>query len=191
MLIRHLSIKIIFIFVIIILLIHPFYFIYAKLQNSFHQQTTHSVKLYSTQQLKDKWVLSQPKLIRYDLYATADKDIPKIIEYFKIDGITMHNFYDSPRYNLGNSQYLNWYLKDPPKNLLGVYFKPRKNPFYPEYHYGDYKYTLDDLLKNEISISEAYIFWDVKQEPRFQNTTISSKDVTNPKWIKKNFKKSI
>jgi len=129
--------------------------------------------------------LSQPKLIIHDLYATADKDIPKIIKYFKIDGISMHNFYDSPRYNLSDSKYLNWYLKDPPKNLLGVYFKPRKNPFHTGYPYGDYKYTFDDLLKQEIFIEEAYIFWDVKQEPRFQNTTISSKDVTNPKWIKK------
>jgi hypothetical protein len=189
-LIRHLSIKIIF-FIIILILINPFYSINAKLQNSFHQQTTHPIRLYSTQQLKDKWVSSQPKLIRHDLYATADKDIPKIIKYFKIDGISMHNFYDSPRYNCSGSQYLNWYLKDPPKNLLGVYFKPRKNPFHTGYPYGDYKYTLDDLLKQEIFIEEAYIFWDVKQEPRFQNTTISSKEVTSLKWIKKNLKNSI
>jgi len=131
--------------------------------------------------------LSQPKLIIHDLYATADKDIPKIIKYFKIDGISMNGVFDSPRYNLSGSPYLNWYIKNPPKNLLGVYFKPRKNPFHIEYPYGD-EYTLDDLLKNEISISEAYIFWDVKQEPRFQNTTISSKEVTSLKWIKKTLK---
>jgi hypothetical protein len=185
-LIHHLSIKIIF-FIIILILINPFYSINAKLQNSFHQQTTHSVKLYSTQQLKDKWVLSQPKLIIHDLYVPANKTI----ESFNIDGISMNGFYDSPRYNCSGSKLLNWYLKNPPKNLLGVYFKPRKNPFHTGYPYGDYKYTLDDLLKQEIFIEEAYIFWDVKQEPSFQNKTISSKDVTNPKWIKKNLKNSI
>jgi len=174
----------ILILVTIILLINPFCFIYANLQNSFYQQTTHSIKTYSTQQLKDKWVSSQPKLIRHDLYATAAKDIPEIIKYFKIDGISMNGVFDSPRYNLSGSPYLNWYIKNPPKNLLGVYFKPRKNPFYIEYPYGDDKHTLDDLLEHKISISEAYIFWNVKQEPRFQNKIISSKDVTNPKWIK-------
>jgi hypothetical protein len=177
--IHHLSTKFILILVTIILLINPFHFIYAKLQNSFHQQTTHFIKTYSTQQLKDKWVSSQPKLIRHDLYAIADKDIPKTIESFNIDGIWMNGFYDSPRYNRSGSKFLNWYLKDPPKNLLGVYFKPRKNPFQIEYHYGDYKYTLDDLLKQEIAISEAYIFWDIKR------TIISYKDITNRELIKR------
>ncbi|AOF54643.1 hypothetical protein MBSPM3_v1c1090 [Maize bushy stunt phytoplasma] len=38
---------------------------------------------------------------------------------------------------------------------------------------GDYEYTLEDLLKYEIAIEEAFIFWDVKQKPKDENVNIT------------------
>jgi hypothetical protein len=158
--------------------------IIKAIPNYFYNSKQETISFFDQDEYEQEWLLSQPKLIRHDLYAIADKDIPKTIESFNINGIWMNGFYDSPRYNRSGSKFLNWYLKDPPKNLLGVYFKPRKNPFHTGYPYGDYKYTLDDLLKQEIFIEETYIFWETKQEPTSQKTIIPYKDITKYEWFK-------
>ncbi|MGI3136154.1 MAG: hypothetical protein ACN23H_01050 [Candidatus Phytoplasma vitis] len=66
------------------------------------------------------------------------------------------------------SKLFNWEFQNPPKDLIAVYFKPQNNPFKLEHPYSsNYKYTLDDLLKHEIAIEEAYIFWDKTYNPKF------------------------
>ncbi|MDC9032173.1 hypothetical protein [Columbia Basin potato purple top phytoplasma] len=56
-------------------------------------------------------------------------------------------------------------LKEPPKSLLGVYFKPRINPFNERYPNEDNEYTLEELLKYETSIEETFVFWDFQEKP--------------------------
>ncbi|WP_373402598.1 hypothetical protein [Candidatus Phytoplasma solani] len=84
------------------------------------------------------------------------------MELFNVNGVSV---YDSdgarPGYNSHTyKQVGSWYFKNPPKGLLGVYFKPRINPFNSKHPHEDYKYTLDDLLKYETAIEEAFVFWD-------------------------------
>jgi len=180
--IHHLSTKFILILVTIILLINPFRFIYAKLQNSFHQQTTHSIKTYSTQQLKDKWVLTQQPLKRHDFNVYNKNDIIKILKDNNNDNCYFSNSFDfnKPGYNCYNNKLLDdYWFKDPPSGLITVYFKYRDNPFNQKYPVTHYKHTLDDLLKQEISISEAYIFWDVTQATRSQQAIIPYEDNSN------------
>lgn len=57
------------------------------------------------------------------------------------------------------------YLKNPPSNLVGVYFVFRNNPFNMIYPHEDNVDTLEELLTYKISISEAFIFWDNKETP--------------------------
>ncbi|MFG6084866.1 MAG: hypothetical protein AB3F67_1320 [Candidatus Phytoplasma solani] len=67
----------------------------------------------------------------------------------------------TPGYNSPKSSLTNYYIfKNPPKGLLCAYFKARDNPFNERYPHGDYQNTLDDLLKYEIAIEEAFVFWD-------------------------------
>ncbi|WP_284928457.1 hypothetical protein [Candidatus Phytoplasma sp. AldY-WA1] len=178
--IHHLSTTIILILVTIILLINPFHFINAKLQNSFHQQTTYSIKTYSTQQLKDKWVSTQQPLKRYDFNIYNKNDIIKILKDNN-SNCDFSSSFDSnkPGYNCYDSQSLGTYwFKDPPSGLITVYFKYRDNPFNQKYPVAHYKHTLDDLLKHEISISEAYIFWDVNPTIRSQRAINLWRDIT-------------
>ncbi|ABC65355.1 conserved hypothetical protein [Aster yellows witches'-broom phytoplasma AYWB] len=102
---------------------------------------------------------------RYDINVLDRGYIPNILNYFNLqcNGFINPNI---PSYNSYQGIKLYWYLKNPPSGLLGVYFKHRPNPFNIQYPaYEDYKYTLEDLLKNEIAIEEAFIFWDAKQKP--------------------------
>ncbi|WP_341266633.1 hypothetical protein [Candidatus Phytoplasma fraxini] len=102
---------------------------------------------------------------RYDINILELEDIPNILKYYDISTAVGKNM--PPSYNSYKTpQILNWYLKNLSKDLLGIYFKPRTNPFKIEYPYGDYNYTLEDLLKYEIAIEEAFVFWDAKQKPQ-------------------------
>ncbi|MCQ9618815.1 MAG: hypothetical protein NOI47_000397 [Candidatus Phytoplasma pruni] len=108
---------------------------------------------------------------RYDINVLDRKDIPNVLKYFNLQ---CGGFYDPniPSYNAYRQTTLYYYLKNPPSGLLGVYFKPRLNPFKIEYPYADNNYTLEDLLKYEIAIEEAFVFWDVKQKPQDENVNI-------------------
>ncbi|MGE9276611.1 MAG: hypothetical protein ACQKHC_01805 [Candidatus Phytoplasma pruni] len=102
---------------------------------------------------------------RYDINVLEEKDIHNILDYFDIQTST-YNFKE-PSYNPYGRNFFYNKLKNPPSGLLEVYFKHRPNPFniqYPDDE--DYKYTLEDLLKYEIAIEEAFIFWDAKQKPQ-------------------------
>ncbi|ABC65318.1 hypothetical protein AYWB_201 [Aster yellows witches'-broom phytoplasma AYWB] len=87
---------------------------------------------------------------RYDINVLDKEDIPNILKYYDISA-SVYN-YIPPSYNLYNDPKIHWYLKNPSKDLLGIYFKPRTNPFKIEYPYGDYNYTLEDLIKYKIAI---------------------------------------
>ncbi|WP_227807115.1 DUF2963 domain-containing protein [Mulberry dwarf phytoplasma] len=47
---------------------------------------------------------------------------------------------------------------------MGVYFKPRSNPFNIKYPAANKKHTLEDLLKYEIAIEEVFVFWDATKK---------------------------
>ncbi|MDW3617971.1 MAG: hypothetical protein QFY14_02660 [Candidatus Phytoplasma pruni] len=108
---------------------------------------------------------------RYDINVLDRKDIPNVLKYFNLQ---CGGFYDPniPSYNAYRQTTLYYYLKNPPSGLLGVYFKPRLNPFKIEYPYADNNYTLEDLLKYEIAIEEAFVFWDAKQKPQEEKVNI-------------------
>ncbi|WEK82471.1 MAG: hypothetical protein PR2021_4030 [Candidatus Phytoplasma pruni] len=97
---------------------------------------------------------------RYDINVLDHKDIPNVLKYFHLQ---CSGVLHKPSYNNYQQTNLYYYLKNPPSGLLGVYFKPRFNPFKIEYPYADDLYTLEDLLKYEIAIEEAFVFWDAKQ----------------------------
>ncbi|NWN45726.1 DUF2963 domain-containing protein [Candidatus Phytoplasma pruni] len=65
-------------------------------------------------------------------------------------------------FNSNQYKTMSWYFKSPPSNLIGAYFIPRQNPFNKEYPAADYQYTLEDMLKNKMSISEAHLFYKVE-----------------------------
>ncbi|WP_017191746.1 hypothetical protein [Poinsettia branch-inducing phytoplasma] len=100
---------------------------------------------------------------RYDINVLNHKDIPNVLKYFHLQ---CSGVLHKPSYNNYQQTNLYYYLKNPPSGLLGVYFKPRFNPFKIEYPYADDLYTLEDLLKYEIAIEEAFVFWDAKQKPQ-------------------------
>ncbi|KOR75224.1 hypothetical protein CPX_001816, partial [Candidatus Phytoplasma pruni] len=102
---------------------------------------------------------------RYDINVLEKKDIPNILEYFNIQ-TSAYNL-EEPSYNPYGRKFFFNKFKNPPSDLLGVYLKHRPNPFniqYPDDE--DYEYTLEDLLKYEIAIEEAFVFWDAKQKPQ-------------------------
>jgi hypothetical protein len=146
-------------------------YIHAKLTNYFYQKKTHTIKLYSTQKLKDKWLVTQPELYIQNINVESRKDIPKIMELLDINKVRIP--YRFPSYN-GDNDCMYWYLKNPQDGLLNVYFKSRNNPFKITYPYVDNKYTLDELLTYEIAIEKAYVFWDISKAKIDSNVNIKT-----------------
>jgi len=127
-------------------------------------------------------VLTQQPLKRHDFNIYNKNDIIKILKDNN-NNCDFSSSFDSnkPGYNCYESQSLGTYwFKDPPNGLITVYFKYRDNPFNQKYPVAHYKHALDDLLKQEISISEAYIFWDVTQTTRSQQAIIPYEDKLHP-----------
>ncbi|WP_349402041.1 putative membrane protein [Candidatus Phytoplasma solani] len=138
-------------------------------QNSsyFQCRTKSVIKLADNEELQQEWLKTQPKLKRYDLNIISKADIPKLMELFNVNGVSLYGSSGSPP---GHNSRLNkivgtWWFKNPPKGLMGVYLKPRTNPFNQTYPCADYKYTLEEILKYEIEIEEAFLFWDAKEKP--------------------------
>ncbi|UQV27402.1 hypothetical protein H7686_0001100 [Candidatus Phytoplasma asiaticum] len=131
--------------------------------SGFHRQNKTKIQLSDSQTLQQKWLENQPKLKRYDISVLTKQSILEILKSFKIETSTYE--LDNPAYNPYGLDFFYWELKDPPSGLLGVYLKPRNNPFHIRYPVADSKYTLTDLLKYEIAIEEAFVFWDANQQP--------------------------
>ncbi|MDV3195497.1 MAG: hypothetical protein Q8894_02140 [Sweet potato little leaf phytoplasma] len=131
--------------------------------SDFHRQNKTKIPLADSQTLQQEWLASQPQMKRYDIPVLSKESIPEILKYFNIE--TSPYGLDNPSYNPYGRDFFYFELKDPSSGLLGVYLKPRNNPFCIRYPQGDKESTLVDLLKYEIAIEEAFVFWDDHQQP--------------------------
>jgi len=145
-------------------------YIHAKLTNYFYQKKTHTIKTYSTQELKDKWLTKQPELIVQNINVESFNDIPKNMKLLGVNGVSISS--TNPSYNSNYSNCIIWNLKNPQDGLFDIYFKPRSNPFKIKYPCDHNKYTFDDLLKQEIAIEKAYVFWDINKAQIDPNVNI-------------------
>ncbi|TVY12270.1 hypothetical protein [Candidatus Phytoplasma pini] len=59
--------------------------------------------------------------------------------------------------NIPEDSNIEWYIKNPSESLFGVYFKYFENKGMPSIE--NFQYSLEDLLKNNDIIEEAYIFY--------------------------------
>ncbi|AYJ01095.1 hypothetical protein CWO85_00895 [Candidatus Phytoplasma ziziphi] len=139
----------------------------------FHRQTKSNIKLADCETLQQEWLTFQPKTKRYDIniFKSTDsienkKNINSYLAYFNCN---IEILLSTPSFNSYQNKILINDFKNPPQGLLGVYFKPRINPFKKGYPDESYKYTLEDLLEYEIAIEEAFVFWDVNQKPQEEN----------------------
>jgi antitoxin component YwqK of YwqJK toxin-antitoxin module len=159
--------KFIYYYLLMIFLFCTCCYIHAKLTNYFYQKKTHTIKTYSTQELKDKWLAIQPELFIQNINVESRDDIPKIMELSGINGVSISS--TNPSYNSDYSNCIIWNLKNPQNGLLGVYFKPRTNPFKITYPHSHNEYTLDELLTHKIAIEKAYVFWDISKAKIYPN----------------------
>ncbi|MGL9687718.1 MAG: hypothetical protein ACQBVK_02935 [Candidatus Phytoplasma sp. TWB_XP] len=131
----------------------------------FHNQNKTKIKLADYKTLQQEWLTFQPKMKRYDFQVLSKESIPEILKYAGIkSNVIAYDDFNTPSYNSFNDSIFYWHTKDPPEGLIGVYFKPRSNPFNIKYTAVDREYTLEDLLKYEIAIEEAFVFWDAQQK---------------------------
>ncbi|CAM12062.1 Conserved hypothetical protein [Candidatus Phytoplasma australiense] len=128
----------------------------------FHNQNKTKIKLADYETLQQEWLATQSKMKRYDIPVLSKESIPEILKYFNIKTSTYG--LDKSTYNPYAKNIFYWELKNPPAGLICAFFKARQNPFKIKYPQDDYEYTLDDLLKYEIAIEEAFVFWDVQQK---------------------------
>ncbi|AGL90522.1 FlxA-like family protein [Candidatus Phytoplasma australiense] len=147
------------------LLIIIFNFVPSINANSsfFNSQNKTKIKLADYETLKQEWLATQPKMKRYDIPVLSKESIPEILKYFNIETST-YSLDEKPTYNPYAKNIFYWELKNPPAGLICVFFKARKNPFKIKYPHDGDEYTLDDLLKYEIAIEEAFVFWDAQQK---------------------------
>ncbi|WP_284928690.1 hypothetical protein, partial [Candidatus Phytoplasma sp. AldY-WA1] len=118
------------------------------------------IQFADLEECKREWLQTQQPLKRHDIYIMSKDEIPQYMKLYNIDVKFVSN---TPSYNMYDYNIMNWYLKDPEPGLLGVYFTSRPNPFKSTYPNSDYKYTLNDLLKYELEISDAYVFWNANE----------------------------
>ncbi|WP_284928258.1 hypothetical protein [Candidatus Phytoplasma sp. AldY-WA1] len=173
--------KFIYYFFLIIFLFFTYCYIYAKIANYFYQKKTHTIKMYTTQELKDKWLTTQPKLFIQNINVESRDDIPKIMKLLGIDDIIIDDI--NSNYNSSFNKHLSWNLKDPKDGLLGIYFQPRSNPFKTTYPYSHNEYTLDDLLTHKITIEKAYVFWDISKAPIDPNVGLHYINLNDPDYL--------
>ncbi|AGL90478.1 hypothetical protein [Candidatus Phytoplasma australiense] len=138
----------------------------------FHSQNKTKIKLADYETLQQEWLATQPKMKRYDIPVLSKESIPEILKYFNIKTST-YGLVKKPTYNPYAKNFIIWELKNPPAGLICAFFKARQNPFKEQYPRDDDKYTLDDLLKYEIAIEEAFVFWDVNKQPTQTNVNIT------------------
>ncbi|WP_049821846.1 hypothetical protein [Candidatus Phytoplasma mali] len=148
-------------FILLVLMSFSFITIKANTNTYFYAKIRDEIKLgVCDEKWQQELLKNQPKMNIKRFKVFEFDDIYKILEFHDIKGL--NQVYSNAGYNSYDKKNLNaWSFKNPPANLLAVYFKPRipchysvKEP-YPE---SDNYYTLEDLLKHEYEISEAYIF---------------------------------
>ncbi|AGL90517.1 hypothetical protein SLY_0601 [Strawberry lethal yellows phytoplasma (CPA) str. NZSb11] len=144
----------------------------------FNSQNKTKIKLADYETLKQEWLATQPKMKRYDIPVLSKENIPEILKYFNIKttfniGTYNYGLVKKPTYNPYAKNFLIWELKNPPAGLICAFFKARQNPFKEKYPQDDDEYTLDDLLKYEIAIEEAFVFWDANKQPTQTNVNIT------------------
>ncbi|MDV3201488.1 MAG: hypothetical protein Q8872_01250 [Candidatus Phytoplasma australasiaticum] len=127
----------------------------------FHCRHKIKIKIADSQTMQQEWLITQPSLKRYDIPVLTKQSIPTILKYFQIETSTYG--LDNPTYNPYGRDFFFFELKDPSSGLLGVYLKSRNNPFCIQYPQGDKEFTLTDLLKYEMAIEEAFVFWDAQE----------------------------
>ncbi|AYJ01221.1 hypothetical protein CWO85_01620 [Candidatus Phytoplasma ziziphi] len=157
-----LSKKIIITLLIMIFIIHISIFAYP----CFRHQIKENIKLYDKKIYLKEWLEKtecNTKLKIHDVRVLCTKDIPIILKHLAIEMNKDSLFNEIPAYNAYNENKFYWYLKDPPKGLLGVYLKPRINPLKERYPNKDRTYTLEDLLKYNFAIEETFAFWDANK----------------------------
>ncbi|AGL90036.1 hypothetical protein [Candidatus Phytoplasma australiense] len=137
----------------------------------FHSQNKTKIKLADYETLQQEWLATQPKMKRYDIPVLSKESIPEILKYFNIK--TSNYGLDNPTYNPYTKNFFCYELKNPPAGLICAFFKARQNPFKEKYPQDDDEYTLDDLLKYEIAIEEAFVFWDANKQPTQTNVNIT------------------
>jgi hypothetical protein len=103
----------------------------------------------------------QKKLKKYDFNISDKQEIKEILKKFDIE-INFIN--DQTSYNKYNDYSLLYNLKKPPEELIGIYLKPRLNPFGEEYPCEHNKYSIEEILKHNLSIEKVYFFWDVEKK---------------------------
>ncbi|AGL90893.1 hypothetical protein [Candidatus Phytoplasma australiense] len=138
----------------------------------FNSQNKTKIKLADYETLKQEWLATQPKMKRYDIPVLSKESIHEILKYFNIETST-YGLNKKPTYNSYANNSLIWYFKNPPAGLICVFFKARQNPFKEQYPQACDKYTLDDFLKYEIAIEEAFVFWDANKQPTQTNVNIT------------------
>ncbi|MEZ0180342.1 hypothetical protein ['Camptotheca acuminata' phytoplasma] len=145
-----------------------FFLIYSNLSfnfvlgyNYFHKRIQMPVHLPDYKNIKKEWLETQPKTIKHDIYILEPNNINVFLKEFN-DQI---NYFNSqiPCYNAPEEKNLIYSFRNPPKGLIGVYLKYRYNIFKEKYPSKNNFYTLEEILENDVSISEAFVFWDQKE----------------------------
>jgi hypothetical protein len=126
-----------------------------------------TINFFDQNEYEQEWLRGQSCLKRYDYNVFNNNEIIEILKMHDNGSYYFSSYFDSnkPGYNNNNEKNLGCYwFKNPPNGLITIYFKYRENPFNQKYPIGDYKYTFDDLLKYEICIEEAHVFWNANQK---------------------------
>ncbi|MGI3136412.1 MAG: hypothetical protein ACN23H_02425 [Candidatus Phytoplasma vitis] len=164
-------------------------------------ETKQEIELQKKKENEEQYLSQKPKIKRNDIKIMSKEYIPNYMKLLNIDDVIVNSNISLPVYNKSNEKNLYYCFKNPSEDLLGAYFIHNSNPFNIEYPSENNKYELIDLLKNEISISEAYIFWELKQKP--QDTTkqyieheidhgpVNNMQQATEEWIKNNVKGNI
>ncbi|WP_284928428.1 DUF2963 domain-containing protein [Candidatus Phytoplasma sp. AldY-WA1] len=163
--------------------------------NYFYNYKQETISFFDQDEYEQEWLRTQSCLKRYDYNVFNNNEIIEILKMNDNNNYYFSSYFDlnHPGYNDNNSQRLGlFYFKDSPKGLITVYFKYRDNPFNKKYPTGDNKYTLDDLLKYEICIEEAHIFWNANQKEIDPNLNIHQQIFTiYPDQNNDDFKKEL
>lgn len=132
----------------------------------------YQIKIININEIANKWITNEPPTQVYDIIIEETEDMKLFLKELKNLDTNLKNHI--PGYNAFNTNSLNYIsLKNPPKELLGIYIVPRNNPFKKKYPDTQYTTTLEELLtNNKISMKEIYCFWNVKTKSPDPNIKI-------------------
>jgi len=169
--------------------------IIKAIPNYFYNSKQETISFFDQDEYEREWLNSQTKLIRYDYNVFNNNEIIRILKMHDNGSYYFSGCFDlnKPGFNNNDSKSLGgFWFKNPPHGLITVYFKYRNNPFNKKYPVDDYDYTLDDLLKYEICIEEAHVFWNANQKEIDPNLKIHHEIFTiHPDQNNDNYKKEL